>query len=104
MICKMSKKRMSMLLVGLWTCPAFFGHGEGWALPLQILLFGLWVIPIDPSLVPSDDPRHADWDVQGTLIEILTLLEVSEKEEGVVALRLHIRPLKTHSGLEPVPR
>ena len=34
----------------------------------------------------------------------VTLLEVNEKEEGVVALHLPIGPLKTRSGLEPVPR
>ena len=28
------------------------------------------------------------------------MLEVSEKEEGVVVLHLLIEPLKTHSGLE----
>ena len=32
------------------------------------------------------------------------MLEVSEKEEGVVALYKTIGPLKTLSGLEPVPR
>ena len=31
------------------------------------------------------------------------LLEVSEREEGVVALHLPNRSLKTRSGLEPVP-
>ena len=31
---------------------------------------------------------------------VVTLLEVNEKEEGVVAFG----PLKTRSGLEPVPR
>ena len=31
-------------------------------------------------------------------------LEVSEKEEGVVALHLPVGPLKTRSGFEPVPR
>ena len=35
---------------------------------------------------------------------MVTLLEVSEREEGVVALHLSIGPLKTRSGLEPVPR
>ena len=34
----------------------------------------------------------------------VALLEVSEREEGVVALHLLIGSLKTHSGLEPVPR
>ena len=32
------------------------------------------------------------------------MLEVSEKEEGVVATHLPIWPLKTHSGLELVLR
>ena len=31
---------------------------------------------------------------------VITLLEVSEKEEGVVAIHLPIGPLKTCSGLE----
>ena len=35
---------------------------------------------------------------------VVTLLEVSEREEGVVALHLPIGLLKTRSGLEPVPR
>ena len=35
---------------------------------------------------------------------VATLLEVSEREEGVVALHLPIGPLKTRSGFEPVPR
>ena len=34
----------------------------------------------------------------------MTLLEVSEREEGVVAVHLPIGSLKTRSGLEPVPR
>ena len=35
---------------------------------------------------------------------VVTLLEVSEREEGVVALNLTIGPLKKTSGLEPVSR
>ena len=35
---------------------------------------------------------------------VVTLLEVSEKEEGLVVLHLPTRPLKAHSGLELVPR
>ena len=35
---------------------------------------------------------------------VVSLLEVSEREEGVVALHLPTGPLKTCSGLEPVPR
>ena len=35
---------------------------------------------------------------------VVTLLEVSEREEGVVAKHLSIGSLKTRSGLQPVPR
>ena len=35
---------------------------------------------------------------------VFTLLEVSQNEERFVALHLAIEPLKTRSGLEPVPR
>ena len=35
---------------------------------------------------------------------VVTLLEVSEKEEGVVAIHLPMGPFNTRSGLEPVPR
>ena len=35
---------------------------------------------------------------------VVTLLEVSEKEEGIVASYLPTGPLQTHSWLEPVPR
>ena len=42
------------------------------ALPLLRLLFSLGIIPIDPTLVPSDDPRHEGWVIQGTLTKLLT--------------------------------
>ena len=42
------------------------------ALPLRRLLFGIRVVLVDPSLVPSDDLRHEGWVIQGTLMEILT--------------------------------
>ena len=35
---------------------------------------------------------------------MVTPLEVSEKEEGVVAINLPVGSLKTCSGYEPVPR
>ena len=35
---------------------------------------------------------------------VVTLLEISEKEEGVVAIHPTIGHLKTRSELEPVPR
>ena len=35
---------------------------------------------------------------------LVTILEVSVKEEGVIALHLPIGPLKTFSEFEPVPR
>ena len=34
---------------------------------------------------------------------VVILLEANEREEGLVALRLPIGPLKTRIGLEPVP-
>ena len=43
-----------------------------WALPLGRLLFSLGIIPVDPTLIPSDDPRHEAWVIQGTLTKILT--------------------------------
>ena len=36
--------------------------------------------------------------------KVVTLLEVSEREDGVVAVHLPIGPLKPRSGLETVPR
>ena len=35
---------------------------------------------------------------------VVTMMEFNEKKEGVVALHLSIEPLKTSSGLDPVPR
>lgn len=29
-----------------------------WAFPWRRLLFGLWVVAIEPTLVTSDDPQH----------------------------------------------
>jgi len=43
-----------------------------WALPLQRLLFSLRIIPTDPTLVPTDDPQHEGWVIQGTLTKLLT--------------------------------
>ena len=43
---------------------------------------------------------HSSYDMGYVSKTVVTLLEVSKKEEGVVA----IGPLKTFSGLEPVPR
>ena len=42
--------------------------------------------------------------VHGRLIVGLTLLEASDREDGVVAIHLPIGSLKTRSGFEPVPR
>ena len=42
------------------------------ALPLRRLLFSLRFIPVDPTLVPSDDPRHEGWVIHGTLTKLLT--------------------------------
>jgi hypothetical protein len=45
---------------------------RSWALPLRRLLFSLGTIPVDPTLVPIDDPRHEGWVIQGTLTKLLT--------------------------------
>ena len=41
---------------------------------MEILGFstGIRVLPVDPCLIPSDDPRHEGWVIQSTLMEILT--------------------------------
>jgi len=43
-----------------------------WVLPLRRLLFSLGIILVDPTLVPTDDPRHEGWVIQGTLTKLLT--------------------------------
>jgi len=43
-----------------------------WALPLRRLLFSLGIVPIDPTLVPSNEPRHEGWVIHGTLTKLLT--------------------------------
>ena len=44
-----------------------------WAHPLRRLLVGIRVVPVGPSLVPSDvPPRREGVVIQGTLMEILT--------------------------------
>ena len=63
---------MSMLLVALRLCLTFFGLWDPWALPLRRLLFSLGIIPIDPTLVHSDDPRHEGWVIRGMLTKRLT--------------------------------
>ena len=45
---------------------------ESWALPLRRLLFSIGIVPIDPNLVPSNDPRHEGWVIHGTLTKLLT--------------------------------
>jgi len=42
------------------------------ALPLRRLLFSLGIIPVDPTLVPSDEPRHEGWVIQDTLTKHFT--------------------------------
>jgi hypothetical protein len=39
---------------------------------LRRLLFSLGIVPIDPTLVPSDDPWHAGWVIYVTLTKLLT--------------------------------
>lgn len=43
-----------------------------WALPLQRLLFVLWVKGRDTTLVIRDDPQQEVWVISSLLTEILT--------------------------------
>ena len=52
--------------------PRLLRSWGSWALPLRRLLFSLRIIPVGPTLVPSDDPRHERWVIQGTLTKLLT--------------------------------
>jgi len=52
--------------------PRLLRSWGSWALPLRRLLFSLVIIPIDPTLVPSDDLRHEGWVIHGTLTKPLT--------------------------------
>jgi len=44
--------------------PRLLQSWRSWALPLRRLLFSLGIIPVDPTLVPSDDSRHEGWIIQ----------------------------------------
>ena len=46
--------------------PHFLRSWGSWAVSLRRLLFSLGIIPVDPTLVPNDDPRHEGWVIQGT--------------------------------------
>jgi len=50
----MLKNTMSMLLVALRLCLAFFGLGDPGLFHCEDL-FSLGIIPLDPTLVPSDE-------------------------------------------------
>ena len=52
--------------------PRLLWSWGSWALPLRRLLFSLGIIPIDPTLIPSDDPRHEGWVIHGMLMKLLT--------------------------------
>jgi len=54
------------------TLPRLLRSWGSWALPLRRLLFSLGIIPIDPTLDPSDDPRHEGWVIHGMLTKLLT--------------------------------
>jgi len=62
---------MSMLLVALRHCLAFFGLGDPALFHCEDL-FSLGIISVDPTLVPSDEPRHEGWVIQGKLTKLLT--------------------------------
>jgi len=52
--------------------PRLLRSWGSWVLPLRRLLFSLGIIPIDPTLVPSDDPQHEGWVIHGALTKLLT--------------------------------
>ena len=52
--------------------PRLLRSWGSWVLSLRRLLFSLGIITVDPTLVPSDDPRHEGWVIQGTLTKLLT--------------------------------
>ena len=52
--------------------PRLLQSWGSWALPLRRLLFSLGIIPVDPTLVPSDESRHEGWVIQDTLTKLLT--------------------------------
>jgi len=52
--------------------PRLLRSWESWALPLRRLLFSHGIVPIDPTLVPINDPRHEGWVIHGTLTKFLT--------------------------------
>jgi len=52
--------------------PRLLRSWVSWALPLRRLLFSVGIIPIYPTLVPSDEPRHEGWVIHGTLTKLLT--------------------------------
>ena len=51
--------------------PRLLRSWGSWALSSR-RLFSLRIITIDPTLVPSDDPRHEGWVIQGMLTKLLT--------------------------------
>jgi len=52
--------------------PRLLRSWGSWAIPTRRLLFSFGIIPIDPTLVPNDDPRHEGWVIHGTLTKLLT--------------------------------
>jgi len=52
--------------------PRLLWSWGSWALPLRSMFFSLGIITIDPTLVPSDEPRHEGWVIQDTLTKLLT--------------------------------
>ena len=54
------------------TLPRILRSLGSWALPLPRPLYCLGIIPVDPTLILSDDPRHEGWVTQGTLTKLLT--------------------------------
>jgi len=84
---------MSTLLVALRLCLGFFGLGDPELFHCEDL-FSLGIIPIDPTLVPSDDPRHEGWVTHGTLMKLFTNCNTVLFQFGVRSLGANFAPTR----------
>ena len=73
--------------------PRLLRSWESWALPLR-RLFCLGIIPTDPTLVPSDDPRHERWVIHGTLTKLLANCNTALFLFGVRSLGTNFAPTR----------
>jgi len=81
-------------LVRTAALPRLLRSWESWALPLRRLLFSLGIIPTDPTLVLSDDPRHERWVIHGTLTKLLANCNTALFLFGVRSLGTNFAPTR----------